>query len=307
MTITGLPNHYSNFLKGADCIHDPAVVRFRDNIHQGWSGTNGNSNNLKHNYFDMYKYWLSKSHSLQGIEDFSEACYTNGTSESFSHFFLRYNYKKRLRLAKAEYFYSQMMARLYWKNKFAYLEDDELKEGDVLLLSVPFSDTGNIYEGLDDILNQCDKLRIPVMLDMAFLNTAKNLAIDLSHECIEYVVTSLSKVFPVAEYRIGIRLQRRMFEDQLYVINEDNYNYINLFNCHLATQMMSKFEPDYICSKYDILQKTICEDFNVEPSSCVIFGIDHNSVYNDINRGRSTNRLCFSKFYDGRKKYDSGT
>ena len=36
-----------------------------------------------------------------------------------------------------------MMSRLYWKDKFTWLEDDELKEGDFLVISTPFSDTGN--------------------------------------------------------------------------------------------------------------------------------------------------------------------
>jgi hypothetical protein len=68
--------------------------------------------------------------------------------------------------------------------------------------------------------------------------------------------------------------------------------------------MMQKFDADYIPLKYKDKQIEICKELNVEPSSCVIFGIDHNDKFNEYNRGRDTNRLCFSMIWDGRRVYD---
>ena len=70
-----------------------------------------------------------------------------------------------------------------------------------------------LYPNLEQILCECDEKEIPVLLDLAYLNIAIDLEIDLSHPCLEYVVSSLSKVFPVENHRIGIRLQKEMFED----------------------------------------------------------------------------------------------
>jgi len=103
---------------------------------------------------------------------------------------------------------------------------------------VPFSDTGDLPLNLEGILDNCDSSNVPVMLDLAYINIAKGLTINLEHPCIEYVVSSLSKVFPVENLRIGIRLQRDKFEDQLYVINEKGYNYINLLSAYVGTGMM---------------------------------------------------------------------
>ena len=48
---------------------------------------------------------------------------------------------------------------------------------------------------LEEVLCQCDKLDVPVMLDFAYINIAKDLDIDVSHSCIKYIVSSLSKTF----------------------------------------------------------------------------------------------------------------
>ena len=241
---------------------------------------------------------------IKGYEDFNEACFTQGTTESFSHFYLRYRNQNRLRLARGEYFYHQMIKTMYYSMRFDWLEDDDLKTGDVLVISAPFSDTCDLYPNLEKILCECDEKKIPVLLDLAYINIAKDIEIDLSHSCIEYVVSSLSKVFPLENYRVGIRLQKKMFEDPLYVVNEPHYNYINMCSVYLGLGMMEYFEPDYIYNKYVNEQQVYCQKLGVTPARCVYFGIDYNNKYPEYNRGRDTNRLCFSRLWDGRMILD---
>ena len=197
-----------------------------------------------------------------------------------------------------------MKSLWYPAARFAWLDEDEIRSDDVILISVPFSDSCTLPENLDDLLTKCDKLGVPVMLDFAYLNISLGLKVDLTHPCIEYIVSSLSKVFPVENHRIGIRLQREKFEDQLYVINETNYNYINLLSAYLGTQMMKKFAADYVYNKYRRDQIMMCESLELEVADCVYFGIDHNNQYSEYNRGTATNRLCFSRLWDGRMQYD---
>jgi hypothetical protein len=158
--------------------------------------------------------------------------------------------------------------------------------------------------GLEDLLCECDRLEIPVMLDFAYLNltvgSAFDHAIDLSHPSIKYIVSSLSKVFPVENLRIGIRLQKEFFEDQLYVINEKNYNYINLLSAYVGHGLMSRFEPDSVFNRYRAQQIELCDQLQLEPSPCFNFGIDHHGRYPEYNRGGATNRLCFSRIWDDR-------
>jgi hypothetical protein len=94
-----------------------------------------------------------------------------------------------------------------------------------------------------------------------------------------------------------------MFEDPLYVINEPNYNYINMLSVYLGKEMMRAFQPDYIFNKYVDKQKEFCTKLNLIPTRCVYFGLDKNDAFPEYSRGRETNRLCFSRIWDGRMSF----
>ena len=297
---TTLPDNKDKPFGGAYSVYDSETVYMRDYLVQKYAVNTHEFETLKQEYFERYKSFLFSPHNLNGLNLYKYVCFTQGTTESFSHFYIRYRNKNRLRLARGEYFYHQMIKGIYYSMRFDWLEDDELRSGDVLVISAPFSDTCDLYPNLEKILCECDEKEIPVLLDLAYINIAKDIEIDLSHPCVEYVVSSLSKVFPVENYRIGIRLQKKMFEDPLYVINEPHYNYINMCSVYLGLGMMEYFEPDYIYDKYVNEQQIYCQKYDLEPARCVYFGIDKNNQYPEYNRGRDTNRLCFSRIWDGR-------
>lgn len=263
-----------------------------------------NAENIKSSFLELYRDWIFRCFKFDNTDLYRYACFTQGTTESFAQFYIRYRDQHRLRIKRGEYFYHQMMKSLWYSERFAWLEDDELRQGDVVLISTPFADTGAAHANLDHILNECDRLHIPVMLDLAYLNmtvgSVFDQSIDFARPCIKYVVSSLSKVFPVENLRIGIRLQKDFAEDQLYVINEKNYNYINLLSAYVGHGMMQQFEPDHVFRKYRPQQLGLCRALDLVPSPCFVFGIDQHNRYPEYNRGGITNRLCFSRIWDGR-------
>ena len=299
--ITELPNNKHKPFGGAYSVHDQELVRYKNKIIVDFPNriNRHHHEDIKQEYLRVYPHWMNTYNNIRGLGSFTEACFSQGTTESFYQFYIRYR-KRRLRLAHGEYFFHQMMSRLWFKDNFAWIGDDDIKKDDVVVLSVPFSDTGASPEYLDDLLRQCTRLNVPVMLDLAYVNLTTNFYLDLNHACIEYVVTSLSKVFPLELHRVGLRLQRKKFDDQLYVINEPNYDYINILSAYLGLRMMQHFDANYTYSKYHHKQRATCEKFNVMPSKCVYFGIDTKNLYSEYNRGNETNRLCFSRVWDGR-------
>ena len=96
-------------------------------------------------------------------------------------------------------------------------------------------------------------------------------------------------------------------EDQIYVVNEQNYNYINLCSAYIGNRLINEFAHDFIFNRYRAHQKQLCQQLNLHPSPCFNFGIDHNKKYNQYNRGNDTNRLCFSRIWDGRDKTEGLT
>lgn len=306
---TNLPDNKSKPFGGAYSVHDRELTTYRDETIRMFTVNNNytekNAEIIKQDFLQTYKQWMFRPFpKVNGVEHYTHMCFTQGTTESFAQFYIRYRDNHRLRIAKGEYFYNQMMKSLWYSDNFAWLDDEPIKEGDVVLLSVPFADTGAVPSSLEKILCDCDSLKVPVMLDLAYLNLGVDMSFDLSHPCIEYVVSSLSKVFPIENHRVGIRLQKEPFEDQIYVINEYNYNYINLLSAYLGTAMMKKFPADYVFEKYHHKQLALCQKLDLVPSYCVYFGIDYSGRFREYNRGGNGNRLCFSRIWDGRMKYD---
>lgn len=307
---TNLPDNKHRVWGGAYSVQAPDVLAMRNHFVREFTTIDSSNivtvQNIKSEYVETYRKWLFAGFNFRHHELYRHACVTQGTTESFAHFYIRYREGYRLRIGHGDYFYHQMMKSLWYKDKFAWLDQDEIRPGDVVILSVPFSDTGDSPQGLEYILDQCEYLGVPVLLDMAYLNLCSGQSfpyvIDLSRDCIKYIVTSLSKVFPVENFRIGLRLQKDMLEDPLYVVNETNYNYINVLSAFIGSKLMQNYTNTHMFNRYRQQQIELCAALSIEVSPCFIFGIDHNNKFPEYNRGGPVNRLCFSRFWDGRSE-----
>jgi histidinol-phosphate/aromatic aminotransferase/cobyric acid decarboxylase-like protein len=242
-------------------------------------------------FLSRYASWFQSTHNIKGVATFDGSTVSNGTTETFDKWYLMTN-QRRLRLLKGEYFYHQIAAREVYKS-FRWIEDGPIQNQDVVVISCPFADTGNIPMGFDSIMQQCEDYNVPVLVDMAYINLAQNLSIDLSYNCIKVVTTSMSKVFPVPHYRIGMRLTKGI-DDDLMIAYQQN-NYVNRFSCGLGYHLMEKFTADHTFEKYRDKQIALCEKLEVQPSASVLFGIDNSDRFGEYSRGGKSNRLCFSK------------
>lgn len=239
-----------------------------------------------------YAAWMKQGHNIHGIDDFKYLDYANGSTEVFDKFYVKYT-NKRLRLWRGEYFYHQIQAREYFK-EFAWIDDEEIAENDVLVVSMPFSDTGGIAPGYQQVLERCEELGVPVMLDMAYINLSKSSNFNVYFKCIEVIATSLSKVFPVAHMRIGMRLMRNFVDDTLSAYTNQSDPYVNTSSVDAGHYLIKMYSSQWLWQKYHLKQHEICNELGVAPSNCVIFGIDHLNKYDEYNRGGETNRLCLS-------------
>jgi hypothetical protein len=255
-----------------------------------------NSSDIIDEYLNLYDKWIAstKTNTFIGLEDFKYKCYSNGTTESFDKFYL-FNSHRRFRCFSGEYMYH----KLAWRNGFfwKYLEDDELRENDAVVISLPFADTGNEHILYHSLMEQCIKLKVPVLVDCAYFGICHSIQFDLSYSCITDVTFSLSKTFPVAYARIGMRYSRIDTDDTLFVYGKIQYN--NKLGANLGVKYLTKFSPDYISNKYIDAQKEFCNILGVRPSKTTLFGIG-GSEWKEYNRGGITNRLSFHKqFIDG--------
>jgi hypothetical protein len=248
-----------------------------------------------HNKFmERFKSWIleSKMHSVKGLDLFPATVFCNGTTEAFDKFYLKYR-DKRLRYFKGEYMYHINIGQNYFKD-VKFLDDEPIKENDVVVVSYPFANNGGKHTSMDTVLQQCNSLNVPVLIDCSYFNISGGLEFDFTYPCIEEIVFSLSKFMPdMGSMRIGIRFTKTDNDDPLFVYNKNKY--LNRLSAAVGLEIINRYESDYNFKTYREEQLKFCKELGVEPSPTVVFGISVDK-FPEYNRGGLENRLCFSKY-----------
>jgi hypothetical protein len=123
-----------------------------------------------------------------------------------------------------------------------------------------------------------------------------NINFNFDYDCITDITFSLSKAFPVAYARVGMRLTKVDDDDSLLMLHKIGYT--NRIGAAIGLKLMEQYSPDYICEKYMGQQAELCKELGVQPSNTVLFGIDTSNKYPEYNRGGITNRLSLHKHFD---------
>ena len=235
-------------------------------------------------YADLYRDWIegSEQNKVIGLDQFPYAIFSQGTTESFDKFYVRHK-DKRVRVLRGEYKYHELATNV------TFVDEAPLEKGDCLIISFPFADNGGDYY-YHSILQACDELDIPVLVDCCWFGTCGGLELDFTYACIEDIVFSLSKTFPVRTLRIGIRLSRQN-QDGLAAYYKDSY--LNFFSQSVGMYYLKHFSSDYMYNKYRQKQLEICKELEVKASPTVIIATG-DKKFASLNRGGEHNRLILS-------------
>jgi len=249
-------------------------------------------------YCDVFYNWISESHNktISGLDKFKHRHFTQGTSQGFDNFVLRHATKQLVNFI-GDFQYHACISKYLDHNVVSTVK--ELKKGQALIISFPFSDTGNEHTSFKEILETCNQLSIPVCLDIAYWGIAKDLTLDLDQwPCVQEVNCSLSKPFCVLEtHRVGIRFSREYTDDGICMSNE--VGMANGYSMSLGCWFMQKFNNSYNWKKHNDLYYQTCEDLELTPTNTVIFGIG-DQRHQKFNRGiKNNNRVCVSDYLKG--------
>jgi hypothetical protein len=241
-------------------------------------------------FVNEFQQWIKRSqlNCLSGLDAFPVACYSNGSTEVFDKFYLKHT-QRRFRCFRGEYMYHIGAYKNY--QNWAYMDQDQLRENDALVISLPFSDLGDVHPATAQTLDQCAVLGIPVLVDCTYFGLCAGIEFDLDHPAVTDVAFSLSKVLPVATIRIGMRLTRSDHDDSLQVYNK--IGYVNRLGAGVGLKALNQISADANWQKWHTVQEDFCKQLGVTPSKTVIFGLDSGTSYQDYNRGGVTNRLSF--------------
>lgn len=250
-----------------------------------------------------YRSWIGKGtlSPVSGLEPFDKVVITNAVTHSLESYFLA-NRNKRIRMFRGEYPHMRRLMKLYGQPVLYLGEGEDVNPAyDVVLLSWPFSATGDKHPATDYILELCDKIGVPVFVDCAFWPACYDVPIDLGHECIRQVAFSLSKSFPMAGVRIGIEFLR--YESQPHPQDVFLGHYFNRLGAAVALSIFKRFYPDYIPAKYRHTQHHVCKELGLTPSKTVIFGLSEDPEWEEYSREGVVNRPCISKAIESERGF----
>jgi hypothetical protein len=282
-----------------NCIKDKNLIDFTDGVNLNKHLRDPWTVKKFEEYFPV---WVKQCprFRFKGIDDFKYSCFSQGSQEYFLNFYITHR-NKRFRLFKGEYWWHMEV----WKKlglNWAYIEDDNLDANDVVIISCPFARLGDEHPQQKELLEQCEKIGIPVMLDFIYLPNATfdKIQIDLTPTCIKSLSFSMSKTFPVANARVALRMTRESIKDPMQISNDENV--ANRLASGLGLECMQKFNVDYMVEKYQTEQQHWCKLLGLKPTKVVHFALG--DPYTDM--GRKNNKRFFSEFNDQQNRYNLG-
>ena len=275
-------------LRGAKPVVDIEVRTFIESLNPCRDLYN---KNIQQEFTENFYNWISSSklNTLIGLEEFTNRKIVSGTAQAFDHFYWKHK-NKIFRLFDGEFMYHAAVLKHGGKiQKLKY----PLNPGNAVIISVPFSDYGIQHPKLNSVLDQCDDLSIPVLLDFAYYPCSKNINVDLSRECIKTITFSISKAFYGAEFlRVGLRLEKEESDDGIDVFN--SVEMVNRVSLSIASELIKKYPVDYNWLTYEDAYHKVCKEKNLKTTDCIMFGLG-GEEYTEYNRGTEVNRVCISE------------
>ena len=294
-TQEALPSRKHLPLGGARAINTPEVERFIKETMADDFMKHVRNPAIVPQFLEQYHAWIQSTSQnyMSGLDKFKYKSYTNGTTETFDKWYLTHR-NRRLRVFRGEYMYH---LATYRNNNMpiAPLEDEPLDLNDHVIISMPFADSGNVRYETENVLDTAAVLGVPVLIDAAYLGLTEDIEFDFSHPAIHSVALSLSKTFPVAHARIGMRLSKFDNDDGIDILRKTEYE--NRWGAALGLKLIDKFDLDYNTDLYKNIQLVTCQELQITPSNTVLFGLG-DSKWEEYNRGGLYNRLFLGGIYE---------
>lgn len=285
------PSPLGPLLRLARPIPDPEVFALFNQLSFEKASQGMIGNEMIHEFKRRFDLWIKSTqmNRVFGLEDFPHRQVTLAVTHSLDSFYLQHR-NRRFRLLRGEYPYS---FDVFTKCNFewCWIEDDELRSSDVVIMSVPFSAYGDVHPRTEEILSEADRLGIPVLVDVAFWGTCYDIELNLNHPCIQTVAFSLSKAFSFGGLRIGMEYTRSP-SVPIQVTNQ--WNYVNKLGLFIGNVILDHFSADHIPQKYKTTQKMVCQKLNLQPTKVVFLAIGKEE-YNEFSRFGVVNRVCISQ------------
>lgn len=223
--------------------------------------------NIYNEYISVFSKWIHSStmNRITGLDQFTNTDVIVGTTQTFDESYYTYS-NKRLRVFNGEYGYHRRNV-----DDVASLDNDNgayvpLAENDWVIVSVPFCGTGDTHQHYKAMLDDAERLGVPVVVDCAWFGTCQNIHIDVRSPAIVSVSFSTSKGIGMGNMRTGVRYSNLATGS---IRQQNAYRHLVFSNMQLGIYQMKKFSPDFIASKYHAAYRGVCDQYGLAPTNCL--------------------------------------
>jgi len=245
---------------------------------------------VQEEFLEEYANWIKKSklNSFTGLDYFPNKFISIGVTQAIDDYILFcFKKKLRLRMFKGEYPYARESSQIPWNEES--IDDVKLTRGDAVLISCPFSATGDKHLKWDWLVNECIKLDIPIFVDCAFFGTCTDITVDFSANCFDTIAFSPTKGLNCGNFRTGIAFTKRKGSECTLDILYQWHHGIHLHTA-LALELLKNYGPDTIPNEYSEIQKKVCDHYRLTPSKTMHLALG-GEEWNHFSRDGICNRV----------------
>lgn len=242
-------------------MFDRAFYRLIEDL-SGKQDYSKDTNSLRIQFIDAMDVWLNSSHlnTISGLDQFPDRDALLGVTHALDDLHITH-YNSLVILNKEYAYYSRMRPDI----KVRTLET--LQPGDVLVLAAPFAQYGDLHPQTHQILEQCEKLNIPVHIDAAWYGCMRNFEFNYSHPAIQSVSFSLSKGLGLGSHRVGVRYSRKRWPGPVSIVNDFNMSIASTL--WYGLKFMEKFPIDYLQEKYGESYNLVCDKLKLKKTKAI--------------------------------------
>lgn len=247
-------------------------------------------------YLETIDRWIhqSKLNRIAGLERFHVRHLINGTTQTFDEAYFTHG-ARRLRFFRGEYAYHRRVFR-----NWLFLEDAPLQARDFVIVSAPFCSTGDVHPRMSELLDEAERLGVPVIVDCAYFGTCEDFYLDVSHPAIESVSFSLTKGLGMGDIRSGIRYSN--LSGHTPISQQNEYDHTILAAARIGLYMMENVGPDFIPETYSRAQKSACQDAGLIPTKCMHLALAEDATWDEYRVDDLYRRVGIRNFVKARRR-----
>ena len=238
-------------------MYDSSINKLYDRFYKSNPVHN---NNLFDDFKQEFIRWLD-GHTLSrlsGYDKFTQLDICVGCTQFIDDIYQR---TSQVQILENDYKY-------HWRlnPQIEYVTADTLDPQRELIIAMPFPYYGDVHPQMQDILDTCQVLGVPVHIDAAWLSCCRDIDFDFDHPAIRTFAVSLSKG-GLGGNRIALRFARERPPGAITIMNDFNMNCQSL--AWMGIKFMQELGPEYFWRKYGAQYSQVCKDFDLEPTKAI--------------------------------------